>query len=311
MNAALALLQALFAATLAVTPVNGPIPKVGSGKIVHVDSFPAAHVPRRALDIWVPADYPAAAPYAVLYMHDGQMLFDADLTWNHQEWRADEVAGKLSAGGKVRPFIIVGIANGGAARHSEYFPQQPFESLTPAQQEAQYAQFRDGGQALYSGKVYSDRYLEFLVSELKPYIDRRFRVSPRREDTFVLGSSMGGLISLYALARYPQVFGGAACLSTHWPGDLAPEPGPAAAARLAWFGRNLPPAGSHRIYFDHGTGTLDARYPALQRQVDAFMRAKGYTAADWQTRVFPGAIHDEAAWAARLDVPLGFLFDRP
>ena len=126
----------------------------------------------------------------------------------------------------------------------------------------------------------------------------------------MLGSSMGGLISLYALAEYPRVFGGAACLSTHWPGDLAEQPGPASAALVAYFGRKLPPAGAHRIYFDHGTGTLDARYPALQRQVDALMRAKGYTATDWQTRVFPGAIHDEASWAARLDQPLVFLLGR-
>jgi len=303
-----ALLQGLLAATVAVTPIDGPIPEVGSGRIVHVDEFPSAYVPRRALDIWLPGDYPAAAPYAVLYMQDGQMLFDASLTWNRQEWRADEVAGKLIADGAARPFIIVGIANGGADRHMEYFPQQAFESLTPGQQAAQYALKRDGGQSLYPGKVRADDYLRFLVTELKPYIDQRFRVSPRREDTCVLGSSMGGLISLYALAEYPQVFGGAAGLSTHWPGDFADEPGPASAALIAYFGRKLPPAGAHRIYFDHGTGTLDARYPALQRQVDALMRARGYTARDWQTRVFPGAIHDEAAWAARLDQPLAFLF---
>lgn len=305
------LLFALLLTTVAVTPVNGPIPVVGSGKIVHLAQFPSRHVPPRDIDVWLPADYPVAAPYAVVYMHDGGMLYDANLTWNRQEWRVDEVAGELVASGRTRPFIVVGIGNGGAARHSEYFPQAPFESLTPEQRAAQYALERAPGQPLYSGKVHSDRYLKFLVHELKPAIDARFRVSARRADTFVAGSSMGGLISLYALAEYPEVFGGAACLSTHWPGDLAVQPGPAPAAFRAYIERKLPRAGRHRIYFDHGTGTLDASYPDLQRQVDALMQAKGYTAADWQTRVFPGAVHDEAAWAARVAIPLEFLLGPP
>lgn len=93
---------------------------------------------------WLPPGYPAAAPYAVVYMHDGQMLFDAAQTWNHQEWRVDETAAALIAAGRVRPFVVVGVWNVGAARVSEYFPQKPWEALTPAQQQHLYRERRGG-----------------------------------------------------------------------------------------------------------------------------------------------------------------------
>jgi hypothetical protein len=71
---------------------------------------------------------------------------------------------------------------------------------------------------------------------------------------------------------------------------------------------NLPEAGTHRLYFDHGTETLDAFYPPLQAEADVIIRSKGYTEANWQTRAFTGAEHSEKAWAERLHIPLQFLF---
>lgn len=299
----------LCPAALHATDTASP-PKVASGRIERLADFPSRHVPARNIDIWVPEGYPSAKPYAVLYMHDGQMLFDAAQTWNREEWRADEVAADLIDRGKTRPFIIVGIANAGAARASEYFPQKPFESLTKAQRDALYAT-TFGDQKLFSSPVYSDRYLKFLVEELKPRIDAHYAVSRAREDTLMMGSSLGGLISMYALAEYPGVFGGAACLSTHWPGKLGDGPdNPVPAAFLSYIERHFPAAGRHRIWFDHGTETLDASYAARQREVDRLLRAKGYTAADWTTRTLHGAEHSEKAWAARLHVPMTFLLTR-
>ncbi len=292
---------------LIAAPALAQLPVVGSGRIERLADFPSQHVPARHIDVWLPEGYPAAAPYAVLYMHDGQMLFDAGTTWNHQEWRADEVAGELIAAGRTRPFIIVGVWNGGERRHVEYFPQKPFATLSAEQQAQQYALQRSPGQPLFAGAVDSDAYLRFLVDELKPEIDRRFAVSREAADTVVLGSSMGGLISLYALAEYPQVFGAAGCLSTHWPGTFEAVDNPVPQAFFDYIDRALPPADTHRLYFDHGTATLDAMYPSLQQQADARIRAKGYGGQDWQTRVFPGAEHSEHAWAARLAIPLQFL----
>jgi predicted alpha/beta superfamily hydrolase len=146
----------------------------------------------------------------------------------------------------------------------------------------------------------ADAYLRFLVDELKPFVDATYRTLPGRDDTFVMGSSMGGLISLYALCEYPQVYGGAGCLSTHWPaGD---------GIVIDYLAETLPPPGHHKIYFDYGTETLDAQYEPYQRRADQVMRAAGYTeGVEWMTRRFDGAAHDEAAWQARVHVPLEFL----
>jgi enterochelin esterase-like enzyme len=283
------------------------LPQVQSGRIERLADFESSMVPPRRIDVWLPDGYPAHGPYAVVYMQDGQMLFDATTTWNQQEWRVDEVAGALIAAGSVRPFIVVGIGNAGAARHSEYFPQKPFEALDADQQAALLALEREPGKPLFADGVYADRYLRFVVEELKPAIDARFRTHRGPEHTMIMGSSMGGLISLYALTEYPQVFGAAACLSTHWPGIFPQDRNPVPDAFIEYLSTTLPGPAAHRIYFDHGTATLDAAYPQLQQRVDAVMRRKGYDKSNWTTRVFEGAEHTEAAWSARLAEPLRFL----
>lgn len=166
---------------------------------------------------------------------------------------------------------------------------------------------RGAGQPLFSAVPYADAYLRFIVERLKPEIDRRYPTLRDPENTVVMGSSMGGLISLYALGRYPEVFGAAGCLSTHWPGGFDPDDSTLSNALYGLFADILPQAGRHRLYFDYGDATLDALYPPLQRRIDALLREKGYGETDWTTRFFPGAEHSEQAWAARLDQPLRFL----
>jgi predicted alpha/beta superfamily hydrolase len=150
------------------------------------------------------------------------------------------------------------------------------------------------------GPPHSGNYLRFLVEELKPAMDAQYRTMPDQPHTLVMGSSMGGLASLNALECYPQVFGGAACLSTHWPagGNLLVDD----------LAAHLPPPGSHRLYFDYGTATLDALYEPFQTRFDAQLAAAGYTnGKDWMTLKFEGAEHCEAAWRQRVEIPLRFL----
>jgi enterochelin esterase-like enzyme len=284
------------------------MPKPASGHIERLQDFASQYVPARNVDIWLPPGYSDDRKYAVLYMQDGQMLFDASTTWNKQEWQADEIAAKLMAEGKVRPFIIVGVHNGGQNRSAEYFPQKPFESLPESRQSELMMMYRSANTKLFADKVYSDAYLKFLVKELKPYIDSHYSVYTDAANTAVMGSSMGGLISLYAISEYPGVFGSAACISTHWPGKFDMNDNPIPDAFYSYMQQHLPEPDKHRLYFDYGTATLDAIYPPLQAKADAVIRDKGYDASNWQTLKFEGAEHSEKAWAARLDIPLQFLF---
>ncbi len=287
------------------------IPNVVSGKIERVENFKSEFVTARNVDIWLPEGYCLENKYSVLYMHDGQMLYDAEKSWNKQAWDVDDVASKLRKSGKLKDFIVVGIWNGGENRHPDYFPQKPFESLSQIEKDTINAQLKLSHVPLK--KVFcpqSDNYLKFLVKELKPYIDKKYSVRTNKENTFVAGSSMGGLISMYAICEYPHIFGGAACLSTHWLGTFTLENNPIPNAFVKYLSENLPNPKTHKIYFDCGDQTLDALYPEIQKKVDSLMISKGYNKANWITKYFPGENHSEKAWSKRLNIPLEFLFEK-
>lgn len=314
----LLVLAALLAALLGLaawfsTPEPGPVPlpTPSAGTVERLELFPSRFVPPRHVDVWLPPDYSTERKYAVLYMQDGQMLFDPAITWNKQEWRADEVSAALMAAGRVQPFIIVAVHNGGRDRGIEYLPQKPLESL-PAEKRASLARWEQvASRRLRPEPPRADAYLRFLVEELKPFIDSHYSVYTDAAHTAIAGSSMGGLISLYAIAEYPQVFGGAACLSTHWPGTMGTDERDVPDALFSYMRERLPDPATHRIYFDYGTATLDAAYAPLQARADAVMTEKGYSTSNWQTLRFEGAEHSESAWSARLDKPLIFLFGAP
>ena len=283
-------------------------PTVSSGHIDFFQAYISTHVPSRDVAIWLPEDYPTQAPYQVLYMHDGQMLFDSTTTWNGQEWGVDETLSHLIRNGEVPPTIVVGIWNT-PNRHSEYFPQKPFERQSKAKQDSLIAHSKRGQNSLFSSPIYSDRYLSFLVDELKPFIDSNYKTATKPEHTFIAGSSMGGLISLYALAEYPDIFGGAACLSTHWIGTFESEFNDFPELYRSYLRETLPIPNEHKLYFDFGTQTLDSLYEPYQTKVDEIMRELGYDQTNWLSRKFEGADHSERSWKARLSTPLKFLLN--
>ena len=287
------------------------LPKVGSGKIERIESFQSKYVTPRNVDVWLPENYSPDRKYPVLYMHDGQMLYDAESAWNKQAWDIDEVATGLFASNRIEEFIVVGIWNGGSTRHPDYYPQKPFENLTQVEQDTITAQLQRSFVPISrSFDPRSDNYLKFLVDELKPYIDEKYAVLTDRSNTYTAGSSMGGLISIYAICEYPELFGGAACLSSHWLGTFTPDNNPAPGSFLAYLSKNLPDPENHRIYFDCGDEGLDQYYPEIQKKVDELMTEHGYDSSNWMTRYFPGENHSENAWKKRLDIPLEFLFEK-
>lgn len=288
-------------------------PTATSGKIDHLENFKSKYVDGRNVDVWLPDGYSENEKYAVLYMHDGQMLFDPSLSWNGNAWEVDATAGNLIAENVTQKFIVVAIWNTRTNRHGEYFPQKPYETLTAEQK-------KFVSDKLLSLKIVdkpfivnSDNYLKFLVTELKPFIDKTYATQTDAAHTFIAGSSMGGLISLYAVCEYPEVFGGAACLSTHWTGIYQLENNPIPETFFAYLKQHLPAAKKHKFYFDYGNQTLDALYPTLQQKVDGIMVDKGYSKynnALWLTQSFPGKDHSESAWRERLTIPLEFLLNK-
>ncbi|MEM9984433.1 MAG: alpha/beta hydrolase-fold protein [Bacteroidota bacterium] len=280
---------------------------LASGRVERIENFESAFIPARNVDVWLPDGYSSNKKYAVLYMHDGQMLFDSTRSWNQQEWGVDETLGRLLASGDLRETIVVGIWNT-EFRHSEYFPQKPFESLPTSFQDSLLAYVqRNPEAALFKKPVCSDDYLRFIVQELKPYMDSTYATRPEKENTFIAGSSMGGLISMYAICEYPEVFQAAGCLSTHWVGIFDTVNNPIPQQFASYLDQHLPSPEHHRIYFDYGTETLDAWYEPYQLVADSIMRAHGYDAEHWTTRKFPGEDHSERAWNRRLSIPLRFL----
>ena len=209
-----------------VSICKAQLPSVVSGTIQRITDFHSQFVSPRNIDIWLPDGYTTSKKYAVLYMQDGQMLFDANTTWNKSAWEIDDVASKLNKANKVKDFIVVGIWNGGSNRHSEYFPQKPYQTLNKIQKDSISAKLLRMGRTKETFSPISDEYLKFLVHELIPMIDEKYAVHKDRRNTFIAGSSMGGLISMYAICEYPNVFGAAICMSTHWPGIFEMEGNP-------------------------------------------------------------------------------------
>lgn len=285
--------------------------KVSAGSINRIDNIQSKFVTSRNVEVWLPDNYSNNKKYCVLYLQDGQMLFDTETTWNKQSWELDETISKLIKSHTIKDVIVVAIYNGGATRHSDYFPQKPFESLTSAQQNEIFKKNRSNGVAVFSEpKINSDNYLKFIAKELKPLIDKKYSVYADFKHTFIGGSSMGGLISLYAICEYPAVFGGAICMSTHWPGIFELENNPIPEVFFNYLQFNLPNPKNHKIYFDYGTETLDKMYQTLQPKADHIMRMKKYNKKHWLTRKFEGDDHSEISWQKRFYIPIEFMLSK-
>lgn len=281
---------------------------LSSGTLVRIDSFPSNYITPRPVDVWLPEQYSKENKYSVLYMHDGQMLFDSTATWNNQEWKVDEWASQLMNAKKTKDFIVVAVHNIPEIRWQDLFPQKAFNFLPNERREELIIKAKKD--LINITDLHGDNYLKFIVKELKPEIDKQFAVHTDKANTVVMGSSMGGLMSMYAVSEYPEVFGGAGCLSTHWPGAQPQDNNPYPDAIFRYMEATFPKAGHHKVYFDYGNKTLDAHYPQYAPRVDAILKAKGYTKTDAKHLFFENTDHSENSWNARLDEPLVFLLGK-
>jgi len=278
------------------------------GRIHRIMKFPSKYVQVRTVDVWLPEGYSNTKKYEVLYMHDGQMLFDGKTTWNKQEWGVDETISQLILNQQINDVIVIAIWNIPQVRYLDYFPQKAMDYLTKEEKNIILDNATSLG--LNFNSLSADNYLKFIVNEVKPYVDSTYSVETKASKTAIMGSSMGGLISMYALCEYPNVFGKAACLSTHWIGLKNLEHNPIPKAIFSYLMEHLPQSKTHKIYFDYGTETLDAYYLPYQNRVSEILKVKGYDAFSSENKRFDAADHTENAWKSRLSVPLLFLFKK-
>lgn len=285
----------LFVALMAAC-ISSEAPQVSKGQLDTYPNFASKFVTPRTIRVWTPANYTPSQQYAVLYMHDGQMLWDTAFAWNKQEWGVDEALDSLIGNQIIRPTIVVGIDNT-TNRIGEYCP----EDLTQLLPEAA---------SIYKDIVpEGNAYLQFIVEELKPFIDSTYSTHTSREHTFVMGSSCGGLISSYAVCKYPNIFGGAACLSTHctlaFP-DPTKQDSTLMKAYRDYLVQNIP---TNRVllYMDNGDQTLDANYVTAQQLLNQTLWDNGWEDTHFMYRFYPSTAHTETDWRARLDIPLIFL----
>ena len=282
-----------------------PMHAQDAGRVIEYERVAAAGLPDQRLSIWLPPGYDAGAGrYPVLYMHDGHNLFDLKHSNFNKIWAADQAMLAAVASGAVEPHIIIGIWAPGTDRYRQYLPRSAYDAATGS--------LRAQMDRAAGGEVVSERYLAWIAGPLKSWVDASFRTRTARDDTAIVGSSMGGLMSCYAILERPEVFGRAGCVSAHWPAvDPRVVEGESESVKAlwdAWFAARLGAPDGRRVWLDHGTATLDQYYAPYQQVVDARFAAAGWQKGrDWESKVYEGAEHEENAWAARLPEILGWL----
>lgn len=227
----------------------------------------------RRVWIYLPESYAASKKkFPVIYMHDGQNLFD-DATAYSGEWGIDDYFDSLDK--NARQYIVVGIDNGGTKRMNEYCPYDfSLDGIAPGHPH---------------NKGEGDEYVDFIVKTLKPFIDKKFRTEKNKANTAIAGSSMGGLISLYAILKYPKVFGAAGVFSPAlW---IAPEIFDEIKAK----GKKV----SSKIYFYAGKQEGDRMAPDMLKAYEAMTKV---SKSKMQAVIRDDGKHNEAAW--RKEFPL-------
>ena len=243
----------------------------------------------RMLRVWLPPGYEErenVQRYPVLYLNDGQNLFDRATAFAGIEWQVDETADRLIREKAVAPLIIVGIDNAQKDRMREYLPYPSFNP--PA--------FRPQGK----------RYLDFLLREVMPFIEQRYRTAGRREHTGLGGSSLGALISLYTVMAAPDIFGR---LLLESPSLFVCSRKVLRDARRFrdWPARIFLAVGTRET----GQEAKDRKAVDDVRDLAQIFSRSGLSEERLRLRIDQDATHSEAAWAARFPEALTFLFGTP
>lgn len=270
---------------------QAPLTRTITGTVIILDSVPCGQLPPRPIAVYLPPRYAqetaldTSKRYPVLYMHDGQNIFD-DYTASGSEWHLDEIAQALILNQEIQPIIIVGVYNmPEAGRINEYTPTQTIRPNGA------------GRSVLLGGKA--DAFGEALVQHIKPFIDRTYRTLPDAAHTALGGSSLGGLSTLYHGLKRPDVFGNLLVVSPSlwWDNKFIINQMTALKSKP-----------QHRVWIDMGRLEGPEAMEDLRRIRLSFVNLGYELGRDWQYVEDIHGRHDEASWAARVEPMLKFLY---
>lgn len=278
-----------------------------SGRMVDISGLEADGLPEQHVTIWLPPEYDAQPDrrFPVLYMWDGQNLFDPAQTHYGKAWMAQDVLKGMVARGEAEPHIVVGIwSPPGKDRYRVYVPQ--FAAGARGELARDIA-------GMAGGPIASERQLSWVAETLVSRIDSKYRTRADADGRTIAGASMGGVMSCYAIFERPDIFGHAGCVSAHL-ALASPDLAPAHADQVAalWDGyldKKLGKPDGRRVWMDHGTEKLDSYYAPWQVMVAQDLAERGWQEGeDYTARVYEGAEHDENFWNARMAEMLRWLW---
>lgn len=251
----------------------------------------SSYLNARKVDVWLPQDYDGSEDkeYKVLYVHDSQFLFRVgDCACFNSVVQLDRVMQYLTSVGSIEDTIVVGVWNGGSAarRNVEFFPEN---ALDPISEEEKQAFIADLG-----GTPVGNDYLSFVVQEVMPEIESSYNVRTGPEHTSVMGFSMSGVMALYTLAEYPELFGAAAAISPWWVNSNSVD----------YFEHNLPDPSTHKIYIDMG----NEGFASALSKFKQFSENHGYVENEnYVFKEYPSHEHSPRFWRMRIEEPLMYL----
>jgi len=260
-----------------------------SGLTGHVQRVAFAE---RIVDFWAPG-HPTSH---LLIAHDGQNIFDHRSATHHRTWKMAQSAVNVSAELGITPPVIIAVfhsrtSENPGGRVIDLAPQDPYQNglQLPAGVES----------TVTTAELQGNRYLEQVTEEIAPAITSALELNLAELNKAIVGSSLGGLASLYAIGKRPDFFTTALALSTHWSAGEYPL----VDALLD----QLPPPGAHKIWMSHGTRGIDAKYGPFQRYADQKMAEAGWQLnRNYKSQVYKKSGHNERSWARYLDQPMRF-----
>lgn len=265
-----------------------------STQLIRITDFVSQYVDSRNIDILLPKNYDASDTskiYNVLYWHDGQNLFDPIIAYNHNPLMMQSA---IINAGMQDDYIIVAIWNT-KKRYREYLPNKIYNYLSKA--------IRTGLKLEYSGRPIADDYIRFIGDELVPFIKSKYACSKN----YIGGTSMGGLISFYAVIELSSIFDGAVCMSTHWPMSVRMNNHNTIVAIEKYLNENIQRLEGKKLYFDYGTENLDSWYEFYQLKINATLSSN--SKINFMSKKYEGHSHSELDWKRRLSTTLKDLLE--